>query len=236
VRTILSRIGDVWIAVATALAIVALTIPLFLNPVWVGFEQGRAQATAWTGFTETQLSAATNAILGDLVIGPPEFDAALEGTPVLDERERAHMRDVRGVFAGFYAVAIVGAIGALLIAWRRRGGERRASWRAARAGALGLIGGLIIGGAIALVAFDALFETFHRLFFAGGSYDFDPATERLVQLFPFQFWQETAIAVSVVSSIVAAIFAAFATVRIEAMEPTVASQAGSRTVVQGPRP
>ena len=109
-RTILSRIGDVWIAVATALAIVALTIPLFLNPVWVGFEQGRAQATAWTGFTETQLSAATNAILGDLVIGPPEFDAALEGTPVLDERERAHMRDVRGVFAGFYAVAIVGAI------------------------------------------------------------------------------------------------------------------------------
>jgi uncharacterized membrane protein len=48
---------------------------------------------------------------------------------------------------------------------------------------------------VALVAFDALFETFHRLFFAGGSYTFDPSTERLVQLFPFQFWQETAMAV-----------------------------------------
>ena len=234
-RTTLSHIGDVWIAVATAVAIVALTIPLFLNPLWVGFEQGRAQATAWTGFSDAQLAAATDAILGDLVIGPPDFDVAVDGTPVLDERERAHMRDVRGVFAGFYGLAIIGAVGGSIIAWRRRGDERRASWRAARAGAIGLIAGLIIGGAIALVAFDTLFETFHQLFFAGGSYDFDPATEKLVQLFPFQFWQETAIAVGVVSSIVAGIVAAFATVRLEGMAPTVTSATGARTVVQDPR-
>jgi len=238
VRSTLSRVGDIWIAVATAFTIVALTIPLFMNPLWVGFEQGRAQATAWTGFSDAQLAAATNAILGDLVIGPPDFDVAMDGAPVLDERERAHMRDVRGVFAGFYAVTIVGAIGALVIAARRRGEERRATWRAVRAGAIGLIATLIVGGAIALVAFDALFETFHRLFFAGGSYDFDPITEKLVQLFPFQFWQETAIAVGVVSTLVAGIVAAFATVRLEGMSPGVASaasQAGSRAAFQDPR-
>ena len=237
-RSTLSRVGDIWIAVATAFTIVALTIPLFMNPLWVGFEQGRAQATAWTGFSDAQLAAATNAILGDLVIGPPDFDVAVDGAPVLDERERAHMRDVRGVFAGFYALTIIGAIGALVIAARRRGEERRATWRAVRAGAIGLIAALIVGGAIALVAFDALFETFHRLFFAGGSYDFDPITEKLVQLFPFQFWQETAIAVGVVSTLVAGIVAAFATVRLEGMSPGVASaasQAGSQAAFQDPR-
>ena len=237
-RSTLSRVGDIWIAVATAFTIVALTIPLFMNALWVGFEQGRAQATAWTGFSDAQLAAATNAILGDLVIGPPDFDVAVDGAPVLDERERAHMRDVRGVFAGFYALTIIGAIGALVIAARRRGEERRATWRAVRAGAIGLIATLIVGGAIALVAFDALFETFHRLFFAGGSYDFDPITEKLVQLFPFQFWQETAIAVGVVSTLVAGIVAAFATVRLEGMSPGVASaasQAGSQAAFQDPR-
>ena len=168
-RSTLSRVGDIWIAVATAFTIVALTIPLFMNALWVGFEQGRAQATAWTGFSDAQLAAATNAILGDLVIGPPDFDVAVDGAPVLDERERAHMRDVRGVFAAFYALTIIGAIGALVIAARRNGEERLSTWRAVRAGAIGLIAALIVGGAIALVAFDALFETFHRLFFAGGS-------------------------------------------------------------------
>ena len=35
----------------------ALTIPLFLNPLWVAFEQGRAEATAWTGFSDAELRA-----------------------------------------------------------------------------------------------------------------------------------------------------------------------------------
>jgi integral membrane protein (TIGR01906 family) len=232
VRSTLSSLGDHWIAIATGIAIVALTIPLFLNPLWVGFEQGRAQATAWTGYTDAQLADATGAILADLVFGPPDFDIAVNGSPVLDERERAHMRDVRGVFIGFFGVAIVGSIVGLVIAARRRGDERPASWRAARAGSIGLIAVLIVGGAIALVAFDALFETFHRLFFAGGSYDFDPSTEKLVQLFPFQFWQETAIVVGMVSILVAGIVAAVATIRLEGMGPAVAAT----TAIQDPRP
>ena len=99
-----SGAAAVLIGLATALAIVAIVLPLFLNPVWVAFEQGRAEAAAWTGFSEPDLRAATDAILADLVIGPPDFDVAVAGQPVLIERERGHMRDVRGVFAGFYAV------------------------------------------------------------------------------------------------------------------------------------
>ena len=214
-RSPLSVLADVWIGLATALAILAVTIPFFLNPAWVGFEQGRSQATAWTGFSDADLTAATNAILSDLVVGPPDFDVTVAGVPVLDERERSHMRDVRGVFIGFFALAIVASVSAVVIAARRRGTERALTWRAVQGGALGLVAALIVGGFISFFAFDALFETFHRIFFPGGSYDFDPATERLVQLFPFQFWQETAIAVGVVSIVIAMLVALLAARRLD---------------------
>jgi len=223
VRSPLSRLADIEIGIATAFAIVAVTIPLFLNPVWVSFEQGRAQAAAWTGFAPADLRAATDAILADLVVGPPDFDVAVEGTAVLNERERGHMRDVRGVFIGFFAVALVLTAGAIAIAARGDTTGRRASWAAARGGAVGLVVVLVVAGAVAVVAFDALFETFHRLFFPGGSYTFDPSTDRLVQLFPFRFWQETAIAVGIVSVIVAAVVAGVASRRLARdSEPTAA--------------
>jgi uncharacterized membrane protein len=76
---------------------------------------------------------------------------------------------------------------------------------------------LVALGGAALIAFDVLFEIFHRIFFAGGTYLFDPSTERLVQLFPFAFWQETAIAVGVVCIALAAVVALVSTMRIAAL-------------------
>jgi integral membrane protein (TIGR01906 family) len=98
----------------------------------------------------------------------------------------------------------------------RRGDQRLATWRAVRAGAVGLVATLVVAGVVAFVAFDALFEVFHRLLFTGGSYTFDPRNDRLVQLFPFQFWQETAIAVGAVAIIAALVVAAVAHRRLTA--------------------
>jgi integral membrane protein (TIGR01906 family) len=223
------RLADILIAVATPLTILALTIPLFLNPIWVGFEQRRAQATASTGFSEADLKAITDSILADLVFGPPDFDVALGGTPVLDDREREHMRDVRGVFDGFFAVAAVVTVVALVVATRRDPGKRRATWRAIRAGAIWMVEALVVLGIVAIVAFDTLFDLFHRLLFSGGSYTFDPSTERLVQLFPFQFWQETAIAVGVVAIVAAIAVASLAGRRISALRSEQAAQATLET-------
>ena len=108
-HTLTGALASLVVGIAAALVIVAIAILPFLTPAWVGFEQGRAQAAAWTGYSEGDLRTATDAILADLVIGPPDFDVAIAGVPVLTERERGHMRDVRGVFAGFYLLAIVGA-------------------------------------------------------------------------------------------------------------------------------
>jgi integral membrane protein (TIGR01906 family) len=185
-------------ALATAIVVVALAILPFLSPQWVAFEQGRAQAEAWTGFSTEQLRTATDAILADLVVGG-DFGVAIDDTPVLNEREQAHMADVRTVFRGLWILAIASIV-VLIGAARRRDGAR--TWRAVRAGALGLTVGTVVVGVIGLVAFDQLFSVFHEIFFPAGSYLFDPTTDRLVQLFPFAFWDETAL---VVGSVIIAI-------------------------------
>ena len=177
---------------SAALLVIALAILPFLTPAWVSFEQGRTHAAALAGYTTDELAAATNAILHDLVIGPPDFAVEVDGTPVLEERERSHMRDVRVVFAEFYGVAILAGIALAALAVRAyRAGRPGAVWHAVAAGMRWLIVGIVVAGVIATFFFDQAFEIFHELFFPAGSYDFDPRTDRLVQLFPFDFWSET---------------------------------------------
>jgi integral membrane protein (TIGR01906 family) len=198
-RTVPERIAAGATGLAAALVVIAISIVPFLTPAWVAFEQDRTGAAALTGFDPADVRVATNAILHDLVLGPPVFDVEVRGSPVLDERERAHMRDVRGVFAGFGLLAILAAVGlVVLVAGARRMGHPERAWRAIATAMRWLIVGIIVAGSIAAVAFDAVFETFHRVFFPGGSYTFDPRTDRLVQLFPFDFWSETTIVLGVV--------------------------------------
>jgi integral membrane protein (TIGR01906 family) len=189
-----ARLASLLTAIATAIAIVALAILPFLTPQWVAFEQDRAQATAWTGYSTEQLRSATDAILADLVFGS-DFTVQIDGTPVLNEREQAHMVDVRTVFRGLWILSVASVI-VLVAASRRR--DRARTWKAVRGGALGLTVATIVLGVVGLVAFDQLFSIFHEIFFPAGSYLFDPATDRLVQLFPFQFWDETAMVVGAV--------------------------------------
>jgi integral membrane protein (TIGR01906 family) len=197
------RLASLLTGLATAIVIVALAILPFLTPQWVAFEQGRANATAWTGFTTEELRAATDAILSDLIFGG-DFAVEINGRPVLNEREQAHMADVRTVFRGLWVLAAISVV--ILVAATRRA-DRVGTWRAVRRGALGLTVAVIVLGVVGAVAFDQLFELFHRIFFPAGSYLFDPATDRLVQLFPFQFWDETSTVVGAVIIAVALVVA-----------------------------
>jgi integral membrane protein (TIGR01906 family) len=192
--------------VAASIVVIAIAILPFLTPAWVSFEQGRALAAEWTGFSDAELSVATNAILHDLVLGPPDFAVEVRGSPVLVERERSHMRDVRGVFAGFFLIAALAAVGlAALVAGARRMGHPERAWSAIATGMRGLIVAVVVVGVVAAVAFDQLFELFHTLFFPAGSFTFDPHTDRLVQLFPFTFWEETTTVLGAVIIVSAAI-------------------------------
>lgn len=196
------------VSIAVAIVILAAAVVPFLSPAWVGFEQDRAGAAALTGFSEPDLHRVTNAILGDLVLGSGTFEVTTDGprgSAVLSDREQRHMRDVRGVFRAFGLLAFASLALLALTARRSRGtpAARQRLWRSVRRGAHGLAVGVAIAAGVALVAFDAAFEVFHTLFFAQGSFDFDPKTDKLVQLFPDAFWSDTTIAVGAMAIVVA---------------------------------
>ena len=182
--------------VATPIAIVGLSVLLFLNPLWVGFEQGRSDVTAWTGYTQTQVDQVTGSILSDLVFGPPRFDVQVDGVQVLDPREVSHMADVRSVMITLGALALLAAV--VLAAAGVAFGKRRTFWRGVELGTGTLIAGVVVVGAAFALFFDQMFLIFHDIFFAPGTFAFDPTREKLVQLFPDQFWSDTSIALAVV--------------------------------------
>lgn len=193
-----ARLGGAVVSLAAAIVILGVAAIPFATPAWMHFEQDRAGAAALTGYTPQGVHDATDGILHDLAFGG-DFNVAGPGlVPVLDSAERAHMRDVRGVFGGFVVAALV-SLAILVVAFRsarRRSDPRPAAraWAAVRRGLSWLAVLLVVLGAIAVVAFNAALETFHEIFFPGGNFNFDPRTEKLVQLFPEQFWFETALA------------------------------------------
>jgi integral membrane protein (TIGR01906 family) len=203
VNAIGGKVVSILTGIATAIVIIAIAILSFLSPEWVAYEQGRAQATAWTGYTTQELRTATDAILSDLIFGGG-FDVQVNGQTVLEPREQAHMADVRSVFRGLWILAAISIV-VLIVASRRP--DRGRMWRSVRNGARVLAVAVVALGVVGLVAFDQLFETFHEIFFPAGSFLFDPRTDKLVQLFPFDFWQDTALVVGAVIVLLAIVVA-----------------------------
>lgn len=184
------------VSVATVVVIVGVTVVVFFNPVWIDIAQGRAGVPAVIGYTPEQVRTATGAILADLIVGPPDFAVAIDGEAVLGPTERSHMVDVRSVvlpLATLLAVVTV-ALAAVLAANRRSAWV----WRAVARGSAALVGVAVIVGVAVVFFFDAAFLLFHLVFFPQGNFMFDPRTQRLVQLFPGQFWTETATGIAFV--------------------------------------
>jgi integral membrane protein (TIGR01906 family) len=193
----------VLVAVATTVVIVALAVLPFLTPAWVLAGQQLVGADEFSGYTPAELGRIDAALLGDHLLGPPDFDVAVDGEAVLAERERQHMRDVRTVFLGLFGLAIVSLL-VLAVAWRAEPDRARA-WRRFQQAGIALVATVIATGVVVLVAFEPLFALFHQLLFPAGTYTFDPATERLVRLFPLDFWSLSTIAVGAVVVVLAVV-------------------------------
>ncbi len=184
------------IAAATVLALLGISMGLFFNPAWVAFEQDRARADLWTGYTPQTVHTVSESVVAEVFLGPGTFAQTVAGAPVFNTRERVHMADVRRIVVAFAVLVLAGILVLLLggIRWRRRPWF----WGAvARGAAVLAVGAVVIGAAFAF-AFDEAFTLFHEILFPAGTWTFDPATDRLVQLFPDQFWTETSVAIAVV--------------------------------------
>jgi integral membrane protein (TIGR01906 family) len=132
----------------------------------------------------------TSELVRDLFTGG-DFTTSLGGEPVLDERERSHMRDVGALVRWLVAAELVALLTAIIAGRAMRREPRRQGRLLAIAGAV--VGGLALIGALAFaVAFTTAFTAFHNLFFAPGTWLFGPDS-RLIGLFPQPFWSDAAL-------------------------------------------
>ena len=170
-------------ALAAAALTIAATTAIFLTPPVVHLLLGVSDAPATLGVEPAVAEGLSDALVGDLLTDGA-FDAPLGGAPLLSAGERAHLVDVGGLLR---TVLGAGVGGLLLLGFARL---RRRTWlrAAARDGALLIAGGALAAAAAFALAFDATFSFFHGLFFAAGTWTFNPATDRLVQLYPERFW------------------------------------------------
>lgn len=193
-------VASLLLGAAFVVVLLGLTVVPFLSPAWFAVVQERAHVAALTGWPSEEVRRVTNELVAGVVFGPPRFEVEVDGVPVLAERERAHLRDVRAVLLRFGGAVLV-AVGVVLVEKRRL--APAPFWSTAEKTGLAVLGAVVLVAILALVAFDPLFEFFHRLFFAPGTYTFDPTSERLVQLFPMGLWFETAIAAGFVLGLLA---------------------------------
>ena len=176
------------------MAIIALAVLPLLTPWFMHAALDAAGSAELLGLSATQTHELSDRSLGELVMGPGgfAFDGP-DGQPFYDDDERRHLGDARlllGIFLLAGGIGIV-AIGAALGAWPDR---RPAVWAAVRHAGLATAIAVVLLGFVSLVAFDSLFTLFHQVFFPGGNWAFDPSSQRLVQLYPFRFWQIAAAA------------------------------------------
>jgi integral membrane protein (TIGR01906 family) len=184
------------VPVATMLTIGAVALLVLFTSFWLHPAIDAAGSAAWLGMSGQQAHEFSDRTVQDLVFASGDFDfAAPDGTPFFDTSERAHMRDVRVVLYGFLALSAVAAVLLGIVTYRRR--ADRAVLKGISRGGAWLVIGTVVVGVFAAVAFDQAFELFHEIFFPGGNFSFDPTTERLVQLYPFAFWQYTSAALGV---------------------------------------
>jgi len=186
-----SRIAAVVTALATGLAILGIVVVVLLSPPYIHLALGSAESAASLAVSPEGAQALSDRTVGELVFGPGSFAFPIaEGRPAFyDAAEVSHLRDARAVLYGL-GVAVIVAVLMLAVSIVRRRRDVR-FWRSVAGGAAALAVVFAVIGAVFLVAFDAAFTLFHEIFFPGGNWSFDPATEHLVQLYPIPFWELT---------------------------------------------
>ena len=199
------------VSLLTPLALIGLALRILLTPLFYMLEYNMPYFPADEyGFTkedrlkwakpsvEYLVNNADISYLGDLT-----FE---DGSPLYNERELSHMKDVKDVVKGSLSIWYI-SIGflAILFAVARRydwvadylNGLRRGGWwMIGLAVALGLIagGGILLNPDI----FWNFFAWFHSLFFEGDSWLFY-YSDTLIRLFPIRFWQDAVIAMAVIA-------------------------------------
>jgi hypothetical protein len=170
---------------ATAISLLGIALLVMLTPwsVHIALDSGGSAAALGTSADVThRLSDET---VRDLVLGG-DFAVVADGGALYTPAEVGHLGNARLVLYAFLVVAA--ACAAIVLSALVRRADRASAWRAIGRGGAGLAVVVLALGIIGLVAFGPAFELFHRIFFFGGNWAFDPGTSTLVRLYPQAFW------------------------------------------------
>jgi integral membrane protein (TIGR01906 family) len=194
------RIAAKWLFIICLPALLlTASVSWAVNSQWLyqhGFDEYNVSQT--TGLAPSELEKAAEGLIDYFNSGEEAISLTVMKDGVafelFNEREIAHLRDVKGLFRLVYWVLLGTVVYACIYAgvsffwWKDR---RRLAWGLVGGGGLTLVLMLALGLA-SLLDFDWLFRQFHLLSFANELWMLDPATDYLIMLFPRGFWFDAA--------------------------------------------
>lgn len=206
----LSKVLSWVVTLILPVVLTLLAVRIVINPWYVEFEYRTPNFPADPyGFTREErlkyskmaidylLNDADVSFLGDLRFPQgqqaPDFSCQFmdDCTKLYNDRELAHMQDVKIVVQGALRVLYGGALllGVLAL-WAWLGKWQAAYLQGLRRG--GWLTVILLGAIILFVmlAFGVIFVFFHEVFFAAGTWTFY-YSDTLIRLFPERFWRDT---------------------------------------------
>lgn len=203
--TALSRVATALFIVALPVFLITTDIRFFAGEAWFyerGFREHNVAAT--TGLTYPQLDRAAGEIR-DYFVNDARYlaiNVTVDGEtePLYSEEEVLHMADVKDLMQILFRIneitlAVVLATVAGRFLWAREGNLRRLARETLYGLGLGAVIAVAVG-ALAVVGFDAAWNQFHEIAFANDFWQLDPDTDRLIQMFPEEYWQESVILIA----------------------------------------
>jgi len=172
------------------------------NSLWLyesGFQKYNVSPT--TGLAEEELEKAAKGLISYFNSDEEYISLTVmkAGKPfeLFNQREVAHLKDVKGLFRLDYRLLLgtliyVLAYAGISLFWRRRRYRRRLAWGGMVGSGITLALTLALGLG-AFLNFNQLFLQFHLISFANEFWLLDPTKDYLIMLFPQGFWYDAAL-------------------------------------------
>lgn len=181
--------------VGAMLAVLVVGVSLYpmLHPAFTRLLVERYSSAKSAGISEASMLASAEKVRQFVADGDvADLPATVDGRPGFDAAAVSHLRDVGHVVSG--ARILTGVLAAVIVLWLAFELSRRRFDRIAPAlfaGAAFCVVVVILGAVAGTLNFDSLFEWFHGIFFAPGTWQF-PADSLLIEAFPEPFWSTAA--------------------------------------------
>jgi integral membrane protein (TIGR01906 family) len=149
-----------------------------------------------TGVSETELRRASRELVSYFNSDDPAINIQVEAggqpEPLFSPRETRHLQNVKSIMDAVFlaqeaALAYVLIYVVSVFVWSSESPMRALASQALTACLL-TVGILVIVGALAVTGFDSTWEGFHEVLFANDLWELDPDRDRLIQMFPEEFW------------------------------------------------